>query len=203
MLSNVLLRNSGLQLITGVNFADAAISGIKIGTTAPDGGSTSDDYCGGSCYGLIMNTATSWTAVGCLYTAGSNTNSFDRAVKSGSSATTFSGGGSSSSPFCIVIDLGQQRTFNHARYYQTFSDGKTTHAALDVSSSGNLETRTSTNWAQIHGFNALDDSGTSQGIGVNFAVTTARYIRLRIYNDGRYGSTGYTELFNFKLFATG
>lgn len=184
------------------NFADSAISGIKIGITAPDGGPTSDPYFGPTAYSLSMAVGNSWTAVGCLFTNGSNTNSIARSSKSANSGSTFTGNGSSSVPFNIVIDLGQSRTFNQARYYQMFSDGKTTHAALDISSSGNLETRTSANWTQIHAFTVLDNSSTSDGVAANFTSTTARYIRLRIYNDTSlgYGSAGYTELYNVKLF---
>ena len=33
-----------------------------------------------------------------------------------------------------------------------------------------------------------------------FSEVTARYIRVRLYNDGRYGNGSFTELFNMKLF---
>jgi hypothetical protein len=205
------LANTGIITVNGQfdeftslngNIVDSAISGIAIGTTAPNGGSTTDSYFGPTGYDLTMVTVNNWTAVGCLFTGGSNTNSYARSTgtKGISSTSTFTGGGSSSIPFNIIIDLGQTRTFNHARYYQTFSDGKTTHAALDVSSSGNLETRTSSNWTQVHAFVALDNSSTSDGVGVTFTKTTARYIRLRIYNDGSFSFGSYTELYNFKLF---
>jgi hypothetical protein len=147
-----------------------------------------------------MSTSGGWTAIGSLFNSSSNTNTYDRSVKASNSGSTFSGAGSSSSPFMIVIDLGQIRTFNHVRYYQMFSDGKTTHAALDISSDGNLNIRTSENWTEVSGFTLLDNSTTSTGVGVDFATQTARYIRLRIYNDGRYFSSSYTELYNFKLF---
>jgi hypothetical protein len=147
-----------------------------------------------------MSTSGGWTAIGSLFNSSSNTNTYDRSVKASNSGSTFSGAGSSSSPFMIVIDLGQIRTFNHVRYYQMFSDGKTTHAALDVSSDGNLNIRTSANWTEVSGFTLLDNSSTSTGVGVDFATQTARYIRLRIYNDGRYFNNSFTELYNFKLF---
>ena len=188
---------SGLVGTTGINYADAAISGIKIGTTAPDGGSTTDDYFGPSAYSLSMATSGNWPAVGALVTAGSETNTINRSGKSSSSGSTFSGGGSAGSPFNIVIDLGQNRIVNNARYYQMFSDGKTTHAALDYATS--LQTRTGS-WTQLHGFNNLDNSSTSTGISVSFTTTSVRYLRLRLYNNGTYGDASYTELFNFKLF---
>lgn len=125
------LYNFKLFGSAGDNFADSALSGVKIGTSAANGINTTNDYFGPSAYSLSMATGVSWTAVGALYTAGSNTNSIDRSSKNNTSASTFTGAGSATSPFCIVIDLGQSRIITSARYYQTFSDGKTTHAALD------------------------------------------------------------------------
>jgi hypothetical protein len=147
-----------------------------------------------------MLTYGSWPAIGALATNNSNTNVIGRSSKDFANGSTFRGGGSSSSPFNIVIDLGQVRTFNTSIFYQMFSDGKTTHGALDISSSGNLEIRTSANWTAVHGFTLLDDSETSSGVATTFTSTSARYIRLRMYNDARYGWGGYTELYNFKLF---
>jgi hypothetical protein len=116
--------------------------------------------------------------------------------------TTFTGMGSASSPFYLVVDLGQTRTFNMARYYQMFSDGKATHAALDISSNNQLNTRLSTSWTEAHGYVLLDNLYTSDGVSATFSPITARYLRLRLYNDGRYGNTSYTELYNFKLFSS-
>jgi hypothetical protein len=81
-----------------------------------------------------------------------------------------------------------------------FSDGKTTHAALDISSNNQLNTRFSTLWTEVHSYILLDNSFTSNGVVSIFQPVTARYLRLRIYNDGRYSSPSYTELYNFKLF---
>lgn len=186
--------------LRSINFASTA-AGVRIGTTPANGGSTTDAYFGPSAYSFSMSTSSAaWPAVGAIYAGESNVNAYDRPAKMTSSASTFSGGGSAVSPFNMVIDLGAVRTFNMARYYQTFHDGKTTHAALDVSSSGNLETRSSPNWSQVHGFSLLDNVSTSQGMAVTFPAVTARYVRIRLYNDGRYGSSSYTELYGFKLF---
>lgn len=201
-----MLASSGPVGVTGINFADASIAGIAIGTTTVGSGTpTTDAYYGPNGYNISSTAATgSWPPFGCLNTQGSETNTINRTAKAAGAgnASTFSVGSviTSANPACIVIDLGQLRVFNHARYYQTFSDGKTTHAALDISSSGNLETRTSANWTQVHGFNYLDNSSTSTGIAVNFTTVQARYIRLRLYNDGTYSSGSYVELYNFKLF---
>jgi len=177
--------------------------GARVGTSAANSGSTTDAYYGPSGYSLSMSTGNSWPAVGALYAGEgeAHINSFVRPSKNASSGSTFRGQGSASSPFNMVIDLGATRTFNMARYYQMFSDGKTTHVAMDISSSGNLETRTSPNWRQIHEFSLLDNDSTSNGVAVTLPQTTARYIRLRLYNDGRYGNPSYTELYGFKLFS--
>jgi hypothetical protein len=201
-----MLTSTGQQLtgISGVNFADASISGIAIGTTTVNSATAiTDAYYGPNAYSIVTNTATgAWVPFGCLNTEGSETNTINRTQKAAYNASTFSSGTvrTSSDPACMVIDLGQLRVFNQARYYQTFSDGKTTHAALDISTSGNLETRTSANWTNVHGFNYLDNSETSTGIAVNFTTVQARYIRLRLYNNGDYASPSYIELYNFKLF---
>lgn len=130
------------KLFSGsINVADSDVAGVKIGVTAANGGNTTDAYYGPLAYSLSMDTSTSWSAVGAIFTGGSATNSIARSSKLNTSASTFTGDGSSSSPFCIVIDLGQTRTFTQARYYQTFSDGKTTHAALDYSLNATLPTR--------------------------------------------------------------
>ena len=181
------------------NYA-AAQAGATIGASKPNVGSTTDAYFGPNGYNLTMATGGAWSAMGALESDSASLTSRARPVKLSYTGSTFRGQGSAAAPFQMVIDLGQVRTFNSARYYQMFSDGKTTHAALDVSSSGNLEVRTSPNWTQVHGFAALDNSSTSEGVGVPFAPATARYLRLRLYNNGIYGFTNYTELYSFKLF---
>ena len=52
----------------------------------------------------------------------------------------------------------------------------------------------------MHGFTVLDNSQTSIGAITTFTSTTARYLRLRLYNDNRYGNGSYVELYSFKLF---
>lgn len=184
-----------------VNFASIE-NGATLGNTVPNGEPVSGDYFGPNAYNRTMIVNGSWTAPGAIFNNNSNTNNFKRSVKNTHNGSTFSGGGSSSSPFNIVIDLGQERVFNMARYYQMFSDGKTTHVALDISSTNNLETISSENWSNIHNYSKLDNNENSDGIEVLFKNTTARYLRLRLYNDGSYGYGNYTELYNFKLFNT-
>jgi hypothetical protein len=190
---------STTPLPSSLNFTSTE-NGATIGNAVVNGSNVSADYFGPNAFSLSMSTGGNFTAIGALFNNSSNTNSYTRSVKNSASGSTFNGGGSAASPFMIVIDLGQIRTFNHARYYQMFSDGKTTHAALDISSNGSLNTRTSINWTQIHPFVLLDNNSTSNGVGTSFVQQTARYLRLRIYNDERYGDSGYTELYNFKLF---
>lgn len=188
--------------VTGVNFASTD-NGATLGNTTINGSNVSSNYFGPDAYSLSMDSTQSWHAVGAIFNDSSNVNSIARSNKSANnSASTFSASSTNtaSSPAHIVVDLGQERTFNQARYYQTFSDGKTTHAALDYSTTGNLETYSSSNWQEIHGFVLLDNSSTSDGVSDNFSDITARYLRIRIYNDGRYGDSNWTELYNIKLF---
>ena len=184
-----------------LNYADYT-AGTTIGNAVMNGANVSDDYFGPNAYDYTMNPLGNWTAPGAIYSQDYQKNCFNRNIKQNTSSSTFNGGGSAASPFNIVLDLGQIRTFDMARYYQTFSDGKCTHAALDYSTSGNLETRTSANWAQIHAFVLLDNSDTSEGVAGTFSLVTARYLRIRLYNDGRYEDNAFTELYSFKLFDT-
>lgn len=189
------------EIIENTNFA-ALENGATIGNGIPNIRSVSSQYFGPSAYSLSMGTGGKWTAVGSIFNNNSiGTNTFTRSSKHGSSASTFRGRGSASSPFYIVIDLGVVRSFNHARYYQTFSDGKATHCALDLTDSDELVSYNSHDrWEEIHGFQLLDNSSTSTGIGVDFKPVRSRYVRIRLYNDARYGSGSYTELYNIKLF---
>ena len=186
--------------VYGLNFA-ATENGATIGA---GGIATTNDYAGPNVwaiqYNLTCDQAYHWGVLQALCTNNSNTNSILRSSKIIHNGSTFTGGGSSSSPFYIVIDLGQTRTFTTSIYYQMFSDGKTTHAALDISSNNQLNTRLSTSWTQIHDYVLLDNDATSNGTSVQFSQVSARYLRLRIYNDGRYGNRSFTELYNFKLF---
>lgn len=149
----------------------------------------------------MTTTGVGWSAVGSIFNNNSiGTNTFTRSSKNAQSASTFSGISSASSPFYIVIDLGVVRSFNHARYYQTFSDGKTTHCGLDLTDGDDLVSYNSHDrWEEIHGFQLLDNSSSSNGIGVDFKPVRSRYVRIRLYNDARYGGS-YTELYNIKLF---
>ncbi len=191
------VQNYAIQIEDLANFT-ATQTGMKIGTSAP-GTNTSDAYYGPNGYSYAT-TAVNWGAMGAFYHDATTLNTNTRPVKSVSVASTFSGQGSAAAPKMIVVDLGQDRTFTTARYYQTFSDGKTTHAALDVSTTGTLQTRTSTSWTQVHDFVALDNSSTSDGVAATFPAVTARYIRVRLYNNGAYGFPNYTELYGMKLF---
>ena len=183
-----------------VSFTDEA-NGATLGQATFGSGSVSADYAGPSIYNSSM-TVGNWTAGSFITSSSSNTDVLTRSAKASQTyGITFNGAGSSGSPFNVIFDLGQVRTFNLASYYQMFSDGKTTHAALDISSTGNLETRTSANWTQVHDYVLLDNSSTSDGAQATFSPQTSQYIRLRIYNDGRYGDGSYTELYHMKLFS--
>ena len=185
--------------IVSINYADIS-NGSTIGDAKIKGQDVSDSYCGPNAYRSMYPDAT-WGAVCLIGTFLNETNTFRRGNKDGTNyhVTLSDGRNSALSPFSIVIDLGRVRTFNMARYYQSFFTGKITHAALDISSSGGLETRTSPNWTEAHSYVLCDNSNTSTGTVATFANKTARYIRVRLYNDGRYGSSN-TEIYLFKLF---
>lgn len=185
--------------LTMINYTSTANGATYPGTTY-GGSPVNAIYFGPNAYSLDMTGTSGWHAVGAIFNNGSNVNSYTRSTKISTSGSTFSGQGSSGSPFNIVIDLGQSRTFSRVRYYQMFSDGKTTHAALDYSTS--LRQYSDAGWTQAHTFLALDNSETSTGVTTTFTAVTARYVRVRIYNSGAFGSTTFTELFNIKLFNT-
>lgn len=185
--------------IVSINYADIS-NGSTIGDAKVNGNDVGDAYCGPNAYKSMYPTAT-WGAVCLISTFLNETNTFKRGNKDNTNyhVTYSSGNNSAISPFCIVIDLGISRTFNMARYYQSFFTGKITHAALDISSSGGLESRTSPNWTEAHSYVLCDNSNTSNGTVATFAKKTARFIRVRLYNDGRYGGSN-TEIYLFKLF---
>lgn len=128
-------------------------------------------------------------------------------------------------PFYYVIDLGQTRTFNLACYdaspvgslSQTNSIATTTQIALDTSVDGQPHAGDDNKWQEIHGF--IDVGQVNQGVSVMdgtiirdaslidggmpdikvFNSTSARYIRLRLYN-----TLGTTVCLNgFRLFQVG
>ena len=203
--------SSGITLVS-INYAGID-NGATIGNGTVKGPDISDAYCGPNGYKSMYPDAT-WGAIPMLAPFNSEKNSFKRGIKDGNTndiwtaryhVTFSSGRNSSSSPFCIVVDLGSVRSFNMARYYQSYLSGKITHAALDISTSGNLETRTSSNWVEVHPYKIIDnptetaDGLSDYGTVATFDMTTARYLRVRVYNDGRYG-TNDTALYLFKLF---
>jgi alpha-tubulin suppressor-like RCC1 family protein len=217
--STYLLRDY-IYVAPPVNYTNTSISGFKIGTVSPNSvDSVTDDYFGPNAYSTTSVTTSSYAPFNAFYyLSEEDANSFARSSKSNGNTSTWTnvGGAASSalSPKMMVIDLGQERTFNMARFYQTFADGKTTHIRLDVSSNGNLNTRTSPNWTPVtltnssgtsagqvdlDGYLVMDD-GTGTGTAANFSQITARYLRIRLYNSGVYGSPNYVELFNMKLF---
>ena len=195
----------------GLNFASSS-NGAVIPSTLVGGFLYADSYYTGPFVrNYEVNCAVSFSANGALCTGSlSNVNSVNtslRSIKNASIGSTWANSPdqykrNALSPVRVVIDLGEIRTFNMARYYQMFLDGKTTHVALDISSDGSLQQWLKGSWTQVHAYTILDNSETSNGIGVVFPITTARYLRLRLYNDGRYGLPDWVALYNFKLFFT-
>jgi hypothetical protein len=183
-----------------LDFADTSNGATLPGTTL-NGADVNSIYYGPSGYSFSMYQG-SWTAVGAIFSNGSELNTANRPDKSSSSGSTWFADGASQIHY-MVIDLGQSRTFTKAFYYQMFSDGKTTHAAMDVSTV--LRGYADAGWTSVHSELLLGNgNGTvptqSADLIATFPSVTGRYVRLQLRNDGRYGSQSYVELFKIKIF---
>lgn len=191
------------------NFADTG-NGATLPGTTPNGAAVSTNYFGPNPYSTSMSTSGSWTAICSFFSNNSEVNTYNRSTKSSGCGTTW-GNASSTTVQYVVVDLGQSRTFNRAIYYQMYSDGKTTHARLDYSTT--LLNYYDAGWTQAHAEGALDDldrsgyttnllSGTQGNLVSDFPYVTARYVRLGLRNTGAFSNSGYVELYHFKLFDT-
>jgi titin len=189
-----------------IDYADTS-NGATLPGTTPNGSDVSSSYIGPNAYSRSMSTSNGWTAVGAIFGGSTSVNSYNRPAKSEQSGTTFLS--NTSGTYYLVIDLGQSRTFTRAVYYQMFSDGKTTHAAMDYSTT--LRTYSDSGWTVAHAEGALDNvdrsvntsnvlSGTQGNLVSDFTAVTARYIRLRLRNTGAFGDGNYLELYKVKVF---
>jgi hypothetical protein len=177
------------------NFA-AYKNGARLG--GDNGTNTSDAYFGPNGYNYNAHSGT-YTAVGAIWSDTlADANSTGRSNKHNASASTFTGGGSAAAPFQMVIDLGEVCVFNKSYYYQTFADGKTTHARLKKSDT--LRTRTDSGWELVHDWVTLLNNTSGDSANAAFSNTSARYIMVEMYNNGTLGDPSYTELYNIKLF---
>jgi hypothetical protein len=138
----------------------------------------------------------SWPRMGMLCT-GSN-GGFGYPSKGGSTGSTWQAPGNGPSDWSYgVVDLGQARTFSHARYGQMFSDGKTTHVKLDYMTTA-PSGYTDAGWTPAHAEIGLTNDTVMAT--TDFAQVTARYVRVAARNSGSFGDAGWTELFSFKLY---
>jgi hypothetical protein len=186
-------------VIGSLDFADTT-NGATLPGTTPNGANVSAIYFGPSDYSLSMATGGGYTAVSAIFSGGSELNTINRPVKNANSGSTWYTNAAGS---YMVIDLGQNRTFSKAFYYQMFSDGKTTHASMDISST--LRSYSDGGWTSVHPESKLANGNNNvqssrADMAVSFAPVTGRYIRLKLRNDGSYSQSAYTELFKVKIF---
>jgi formylglycine-generating enzyme required for sulfatase activity len=184
-----------------IDFADTS-NGATLPGTTPNGANVDPIYFGPDAYSTSMATTGWWTAVGAIFSDSSNVNTENRPRKSPHSGSTLYNSASKGNTY-VVIDLGQIRTFSRVLYYQMFSDGKTTHAAMDISTT--LRGYDDAGWTPVHAEQLLANGDgtnptTTADLIATFPPVTGRYVRLQLRNDGRYGSEGYVELFKVKIF---
>ncbi len=107
----------------------------------------------------------------------------------------------------LVVDLGAVQVFNQVNVFQMFSDGKTTHFCMST----HPETGAippdwqDTGWIALNGFDLIGPGANLGGSVTNptvipLVLATSRYVMVEVQNDGRYGSSSWTELRAFKLF---
>lgn len=183
------------------DFADTT-NGATLPGTTPNGSPVDTIYFGPDEYSLSMSTDGTWVAVGGIYSNNSELNTINCPTDD-SNYSTWSVDGvhtSSSDPVYMVIDLGQERTFNTAYYFQAFSDGQFTDVRLDYSTT--LRQYSDGGWTEAHDWIAGNENACSgdSGASTTFPDVTARYVRVGLYNDGSFTSDSYIEIQKIKLF---
>jgi len=189
--------------VSPIDFADTT-NGATLPGTTPNGANVNANYFGPSAYDLSMNSNLNvqWPAVGALVSDATTVNTMSRPNKYNHNGSTWRVVSPNNVAY-MVIDLGQTRTFSKAHYFQMFSDGKTTHAAMDISAT--LRGYADAGWTPVHAEQLMangNDSNpsTTADLIASFNPVTGRYVRLQLRNDGRYGSPSYIELFKVKIF---
>ena len=106
----------------------------------------------------------------------------------------------------LVIDLGKDRTYNELRVFQMFSDGKVTAVQLFENSSVPGTWTAAFNKTSVGAGSGSSVTGgymVTNPTNISFANTTSRYVQLKFWNNGSYGSSSYIEVFSAKLFGDG
>lgn len=106
----------------------------------------------------------------------------------------------------VIIDLKQARQFNTLRVFQMFSDGKVTDVALAAGSGfgDNWPAWFDAGWTEVVPRSPVTP-GENRGAYLtcptvlSFAPTTARYVRLDLWNTTALGSPTYVEIAGAKL----
>jgi PKD repeat protein len=179
--------------------ADAAYPAIPIEITGKDGA---------SCYGAadLNDWVGSWEPPQALYDRGQYQDSPDYwyCTSSAEGSTWYEGGAGYG---VLVIDLRQNRTLNTFRVFQMFSDGKTTHIEILKNTAYTGSTaplHSDAGWASVTGGKIEVSAGAnnstyiSSPTVVDTSAFSSRYLKLHVWNDGRYGNSSYIELKGIK-----
>ena len=138
---------------------------------------------------------------------GNNTNNTNRSTAK-SSANVITWGYYSTNNY-VVVDLGQNRTFNAAYGYQSFADGHVTHISMayaPVDTYSGSDTRlyaSSATWVNLFTNEYIAKPATvssSYDMRKTFSTVTTRYVKVTVVDDRSNGGSGWVEFFGMKLF---
>ena len=176
------------------------------GAVIPSGGGT-HDYFGpsGVEYGVMGTCGAGgydWIDALC----GSTSNFSTISKKIFYQVSTWGAGGGANTGY-MVVDLGQVRTFNELRVFQTYADGKVTHVKMYVhpDTSGVAPIYSDGDWTvlipeSLVGAGAFSGDTVSKPTVISFADQTARFVKFEFRNDGSFGFPNWIELRELKLF---
>jgi len=160
---------------------------------------------GGSSIGT--NCSEIWRPLGTLCDEAPNTNSQAISTKTNtnSGATWSSAGGAGIG--VLVVDLGSVSSFNLAKVFQMFSDGKTTsiQGFYHPNTSSTAPLYNDAGWVQMFpetavGAGVLSGNNVSSPTSISFNGTSSRYVRFYLKNNGSLGNSTWIEARSIKLF---
>ena len=153
------------------------------------------------------NCSENWRPLGTLCDEAPNTNSQTISTKTNnnSGATWSSAGGAGIG--VLVVDLGSVNSFNLAKVFQMFSDGKTTsiQGFYHPNTTSTAPHYNDAGWIQMFpetavGAGVLSGNNVSSPTSVVFAPTSSRYVRFYLKNNGSLGNGTWIETRSIKLF---
>lgn len=186
----------------------ANYTAISNGASIPTTPGVPLDYFGGNPYGTYGTCGAgnwAWTHSLCSDASIDDpTQSIKNNIHSGS---TWASGGGVGLVRHMVIDLGQQRSFNELRVFQMMnSDGKVTHVRMYTHPTALVAPSASdTGWNPLFS-ETFVNNGVLTGISassptvITFPGITSRFIMFEARNDGSHGNPNYTEIRELKLF---